>query len=309
MIVVVANPAAAAGRVGRQRARIETRLRAAGVDDVRWTEAPGDARRLAAEAAARGAARVGSLGGDGTHHEVAAGLLDAGGGAAMGVLPFGTGGDFARMTVAGHDAGAALAALCDAPARRIDVGRVTWQQGGQTRTDIVLNIVSVGLGGLVDRNVERLPKRLGGRLTFFVATVQAAWSWRPATVRVHVDGRDLGAHCVDNVFACNARFGGGGMRWAPDAVLDDGRLDVLIAQHRSFARQVAAAPTLYRGDVATLAGFERHVAATVDVEAVDGPLWIDLDGEPVGTGGVRVEAVPEALSVVGLRPDAVGRRG
>lgn len=307
MIAVVANPAAAAGRVGRQRARIEARLRDGGVADVLWTRAPGDARRLAAEAVARGATRVGSLGGDGTHHDVAAGLLDAGGSAALGVLPFGTGGDFARMTAAGHDADEALVALRDAPPQPVDVGQVTWQSEAGPQTDIVLNIVSVGLGGLVDRNVERLPKRLGGRLTFFTATLQAAWSWRPATVRVHLDDRDLGAHLVDNVFACNARYGGGGMRWAPDALLDDGRLDVLIAGHRSFVRQVAAAPTLYRGDIGTLDGFARHVGSTVEIEAVDGPLWIDLDGEPVGTGGFRVEVRPRALSVIGLRPDVVVR--
>ncbi|MDX1420356.1 MAG: diacylglycerol kinase family protein, partial [Rubricoccaceae bacterium] len=167
---VVLNPAAQNGRAGRQRAAIEAALR---VENVRFdlyvTERPGHATLLAQQAAPD-ADVVLAVGGDGTVQEVVQGLH--GSEAALGVLPLGTGNDFAYALGVPETLWEALQALLTAPVRTIDLGRVYWEDatddalGGHER--LFANCLGVGFDALVARNARRF-KRLGGRTAYHAA--------------------------------------------------------------------------------------------------------------------------------------------
>lgn len=298
--VLVANPAAAGGRVGRRWARIEARLleRLGPVRCV-LTEAPGDATRLAREAAAEGADAVLALGGDGTLGAVAAGL--AGTGTALGVLPAGSGGDLRRSLPAATDLWTAAAALPRAEARPIDLGRFTGvDDAGAPVAGTFLNLASCGVSGLVDRLVNASAKPLGGTVAFAGATLRAHHRYRPAPVRLTLDGEDRGVHTVATVIAANGRYAGGGMCFAPDARLDDGLLDCVVLPHRGLLASLPLLAALYRGahvrraDVLTMRGRRLEVTPLDD----DAPAWLDVDGEAPGRAPATFEVQPGALRLL-----------
>ena len=300
--VVIANPAAAAGRVGRARDALRAEITAA-LGPCRFveTERPGHAVALARAAVTDGAARVLSLGGDGTHHEVVNGLMDHPDGprVALGVLPAGTGGDL-RRSLGVWTLADALRALRERPTRPVDVGHAAYTaDDGAPAARWFVNLASCGVSGLVDRLVNASSKHLGGRASFFVGTLRALARYEPARVRVTADGRDLGAHDLATLVVGNGRYAGGGMCFCPDARLDDGALDLVVIPHAGLARTVARTPHLYRGTLAGVPGVLTARACEVTVEALARTAWLDLDGESPGRAPVTFRVHPGRLRLAG----------
>src|SRR5688572_7487889 len=140
-LAFILNPAARNGRAGRVREAIEAGLSRRGVEaTIVETEARGHATELAASLAGANDAVV-AVGGDGTAHEVVRGLY--GTETPLGILPEGTGNDFAHALGMPDDVDAAIGALLAAPARPIDLGRVRWTErvGGEViqRDELFVN--------------------------------------------------------------------------------------------------------------------------------------------------------------------------
>lgn len=300
--VVIANPAAGAGRVGRERDAVRRAVdEALGPCEHVETTRAGEAVSLARAAVEDGAGRVLSLGGDGTHHEVVNGLMGHpdGAGVAFGVLPAGTGSDL-RRTLGVATLGDALRALRERQTRAVDVGRAEYVcDDGSPGARWFVNLASCGITGLVDRLVNASGKRLGGTLSFAVGTVRGMLRYDPARVRVTADGRDLGAHDVSFVLVGNGRYGGGGMHFCPDARLDDGALDLVVMPHLGFARSAVHAHHLYRGTVGRAPGALVARVTEVRVEPIEHTAWLDLDGESPGRAPVTFRVHPGRLRLAG----------
>ncbi len=296
---MVVNPAAAGGRVGRRWVALELHLKAR-LGPVRFvhTAGPGDATRIAREAALDGADAVLAIGGDGTLGAVAAGL--AGTETALGVLPAGTGGDFSRDLPHARSLLDAAESLPRAGWRLIDVGRVTCRgDDGAPWEGTFLNVAAAGINGLVDRLVNTSGRWLGGPASFTLATLRAHRRYRPACVRLRLDGEDLGAHTVSSVVVANGRFAGGGMCFAPEAKLDDGLLDVVTLPALSLARGVGLMADLRRGTHLRREDVRAWRGKRLEVELEgEAPAWMDVDGEAPGVAPASFEVWPGALRLL-----------
>ena len=165
--LVIVNPRSGGGRAGRTfddvRAVIERRL---GPVDVAFTRQPAHAIALAREAAENGTALLIAVGGDGTLHEVANGVLDAGVGdrTAVGYVGQGTGGDFRRTLGIEHRLDAYVESIASGRTLAVDAGKLRFlARDGAHATRWFVNILSAGMGGLVDRYVSETTKVLGGK--------------------------------------------------------------------------------------------------------------------------------------------------
>lgn len=311
--VVVVNPAAGAGRIGRAREALIKKLRAGlGACEVLFTKARGEATELAAQAQAGGATTVVSLGGDGTHNEVVNGLLRGGSPSPvqLGVLSAGTGGDFCRGTVGGHDLDAGIRSLTESPATRIDIGRTRYRtDAGAAAERYFLNIASCGATGLICRIVDQSSKRLGGGIAFYLGTVRGLLRYKPARLRILLDGQRISEPDgteVTTVAVCNGQFAGGGMRFGPNARLTDGQLDVVIIRPSSLLNQLRHTPKLYKGTFTGVASVSQHRGRHIQVEPLsDRPAYIEFDGEAPGVAPAEFSVLPAALPVLGLQPWAI----
>ncbi|MBY5161650.1 diacylglycerol/lipid kinase family protein [Salsipaludibacter albus] len=302
-ILVVANPAA--GRpVGRGRPTpvetTATTLRQAGrVVDVAITRGPGEATRLAREAIDRGVRHVVAVGGDGTLHEVLNGLVDPESGQAhaegirLGLVSAGSGSDFARTF--GLDRAPTVTArhLLHDTTMAIDVGRVRLVgPDGTPGVRAFANVVSVGWPAAVVRRSVALPRSLGA-LRYVVAGVAAAPAMRTAPVVLDLDHtrRD---DPVCSVVVANGQFFGGGLKVAPRALPDDGRLNVQSWETRpvDVLREL---PRVRMGEHFDHPGVREWQTTTVTIRPEGDPLPVEADGEFLGTTPATVDLLPGLL--------------
>jgi YegS/Rv2252/BmrU family lipid kinase len=305
---VIVNPRSGGGRAGRTfpevRAVLERRL---GAIDVARTARPGHAIDLARDAAKGGAELVIGVGGDGTMHEVANGVLDAATGAAVGYVGQGTGGDFRRSLGIDHRLDAYVDAIASGQARHIDAGKLRYRaHDGSTRTRWFVNIVSAGVGGLVDRYVASTSKAFGGKAAYLWASARAVAVSQRGRLRCDVSlagerhTRELDSYMIA---VCNGRYFGGGMHVAPMAKVDDGRFEVVSLDAGGklafslFSRQIYEAKHLGAPGVQHFAC--DRVAIDIQNESARGVFLLDVDGEPLGGLPLEVEVVSKALTLRG----------
>lgn len=303
--LVVVNPGSRAGATGRRFAPVEALLRdALGDIEIEWTRGPRDAVRIAREGVRAGVERIVVAGGDGTTGEVAQGILGAGLGAycEIGLLPLGTGGDFVRSFGPPRSLEESIRALAAGESRSVDAGRVRFlAPDARERTLHYVNSASAGISGLTVELVNRAPKQLGGRASFFLGTVRALARYRFPPVRVVVDGKTLHEGPLTLATACNGAFFGGGMQVAPGALLDDGMLEVVVIAASSRARLLTRLPRIYGGRHLQEAEVQHCRGRVIELAPMsDETVWMELDGEPLGTLPVRIEVVPGALRFFGV---------
>jgi len=301
---VIVNPKSQGGRLGKRWSELaDTIGRAFPFDDV-MTTGIGDATRLAREALRGGAERIVAIGGDGTVNEVVNGFFEDGKpikpGAGLGLIPFGTGGDFRRSFDLPLEVGKAAAIIAADRRRTIDVGRLDYTRADGTRAlRMFANIASFGVSGVVDRLVNESGKRLG-RLSFMMATARATWSYKNQRVQLTFDGKDRVESTISTVAIANGQYFGGAMHVAPHAELDDGLFDVIAMGDFGFGDLVTSGRRLYKGTHLSMAKVSSRRAKVIEAEAIEAGanVELDVDGEPLGRLPARFEIVPAALSMI-----------
>jgi YegS/Rv2252/BmrU family lipid kinase len=303
-VVFVVNPSSAGGATGRQWRSIGARFRERlGDFGELFTARPMDAVLLARRALQDGADVVVAVGGDGTINEVANGFFDERGevirpGAALAVLPQGTGGDF-RRTFRWHESlDATLLRLAEGREKPLDVGRVTFTAtDGSTRSRHFVNIASFGSSGLVDRYVNGTTKILGGKASFAIGSLRGMMSWKDRVCRLRFDGGAAEELPITVVAVANGQYFGGGMWVAPQARTDDGVLDVTIWSGYGLLDFVTQSKKIYDGRHLELPGTKTRRARRVDAES-DAEVLLDVDGEQPGRLPASFEILPGALRIV-----------
>jgi diacylglycerol kinase (ATP) len=298
-LVVVANPAAGHGRAGRLIGKVTTALHRLRLPhEVRVSESGPDVERLAREAAEGGARIVAALGGDGTASLAANGIL--GTGAALAALPAGTGDDFAKGIGAGK-LDAAVELLANPKTVDLDVIEVT--TGADKRS--FLNIAGAGFDSEVNETANGMTVKLGATGTYVAALLKTLSRFSPASFTIQVDDErmELDAMLVE---VGSGRWTGGGMKVLPDAVMNDGLLDVCIVEALSKPAFLRAFPRVFVGSHTTHPRVRMRKGSRVQVEA-NRRVLVYADGELVGSLPAIFEIRPAALPVV-VGPDAKGVR-
>lgn len=265
-------------------------LRQQGHDlSVRVIWEPGDARVFAAEAAGQGAAVVIAAGGDGTVNEAIHGLFLDGEhpACALGVLPYGTANDFAAACgVPLQDPLAALQLIAAGPPVMIDVGRVNDR--------LFINVASGGYAAQVTTETRPEAKQILGPFAYFLTglasvTEVVARPTRLTAPDFHWEGEILG------ITVGNGRQAGGGFRVAPDALLDDGLLDVMIIPNVGWSELASLAHDLmHLDDRLTSEHLIYHQCPWLQIDAPEG-LQVNVDGEPLYGSSFRFEALARRL--------------
>ena len=289
------NPIAGRGRAKRRLPRILQLMEAAGVHAVvHQSTAVGDLESQVREAVLDGATQLIVAGGDGSIHEAVNGIMAAGGAAALGVVPVGTGNDFAKAAGIPLDWEAATTLLArriadQANPRRIDLGRMNdrWFANG----------AGIGLDAKVTQ-IARSYRWPIGDLVYLVAIFHTMVDGI-ATPDILIEADDFrwdGPLTLANV--SNGPWVGGMFHIAPMANNEDGRLELLIAAPVTRGRILQLLPKLMRGshmdetEIVHASVKRMKISASAAVPShLDGevqPLQSDFD----------IEVLPEALRLL-----------
>jgi YegS/Rv2252/BmrU family lipid kinase len=283
--LVLVNPSAGGGRAAKLLPQLEGALRARGIDhEVVLTTSLGHGCEEARKAATAGEIPV-VMSGDGLIGQIG-GVL-AGFDVPMGVIPGGRGNDLARVLGIPTEIPAAVELLAGGATRAIDVGEVNGRR--------FLGVASCGFDSEANRiaNQARLVK---GNLVYLYAALRAMAAWKPARFELTLDG-DPRSFRGYSVAAANSKAFGGGMFIAPDAELDDGKLDIVWISDHAKLRYLANLPTVFKGR--HVERDEVHVARVTQVRiSADRPFAVYADGDPIADLPATIRVLPQALNVI-----------
>ena len=276
------------------RAAVST-LRDAGIRlDVRVTWERGDAERCVVEAIADGVDTVIAGGGDGTLSEVAAALAHRDETAdalpSLGLLPLGTANDFASAAGIPTEPDAALRLVRDSVAAPIDLLKL--DANGETHW--AANLASGGFGTEVTTETHEGLKKLLGGLAYVLTGLSKLGRIEPLQAALRGPGFDWSGDFIALGIG-NGRQAGGGQALCPDALVDDGLLDVSIVPPLEGERLATFGTAMAEGKEAALDRVAvRRALPWVELEARQ-PLTLNLDGEPVEAMTFRIECMPKRL--------------
>jgi diacylglycerol kinase (ATP) len=297
---VIVNPASGSGKTGLRWSGWEAHFRAEGsIFDVGLTNESGHASRLAREAALSGYTKIISVGGDGTFNETLNGLIENDRAAAdvqLGVLPVGTGSDFARALRIPKDPRKAWQHLMNGKVSPLDVGRIDTRRGDKTVTRYFANVAGLGFDGEVSDRVNRSGRKGGGTIPYLTTMLAALLSYKNKMVKVTIDDRTIEGR-MNSVIVCNAKYFGGGMHIAPHADWADGQFDVILLGDFNKLEVLANTPRIYQGTHLLHPKVKFLRGRSVSVETQD-LMYLQAEGELIGEAPSTFKLLPNLLKVL-----------
>lgn len=298
-VKVILNPSADKGRAIQLKSQLEAWGQEYGGFDLVLTQQPGHATELARQAVNDGYDLVVAAGGDGTIHEVVNGLVRGSAGAAtLGVVPIGSGNDFAASLKLVSDPRQAVGRLFNGERRRIDLARLEDDQG---RFAIVSNAVGLGFDAMISIE-SRTITRIHGFAMYLLATLRTiAFYYQTPYFTLRLDDKPLSQKGMLLAIGLGARVGGGFLL-TPEATHFDGLLDSCLVGPVSRLTMLLLLPRVMKGTHTTHSAVQmfrnRQISLTSDLA-----LPIHIDGEIFAyprnnVRQVTVTVLPQALEMV-----------
>jgi diacylglycerol kinase (ATP) len=260
---------------------------------VHFTERPKHAVEIAKEVSSEICNVVVAIGGDGTIHEVANGLIDSN--IPLGVIPAGSGNDFARALDIPMDYKKALERILMGKQRKIDIGRIG--------KDYYVSVAGIGFDGKVAEvnNASKYKQwlnffKLGG-LSYGFSFLHVLLKYRPVNIEIKVDGKNFIFFNVWLIAIANIPNYGGGIRICPDACCKDGLFDICIVHNMTKWDLLRMFPKAFKGEhvfhpcVTMIKGKQVEVTANL-------PVNVQSDGELLTKTPVKVTIQKDALIII-----------
>lgn len=287
-MLVIANPGGGRGKTEKLLPRLESLLKGANADfKVKRTEAPKHATSIAQQERHNFDTMV-AFGGDGTVNEIINGLI--GGECHLGVIPIGTGNDFARSCGIPMSLEKAVDILLKSETKKIDLGVVNGQYFG--------NVVGVGFDAYTSKESRKIEK-LHGTMVYIWAVFKTLSKYESIPMRIELDDETI-EQSTYLVSIGNGWSVGGGMQLTPDAVLDDGIFHVCHIKDISSLKVVRNFPRLMNGNINKVDEVTIYQSRQVRITS-EAPLPVHVDGEiPDGEiTELQIGMIQGGLSVVG----------
>ncbi len=302
---MVVNPASANGSTGKRWPEIAADFEREGLSFVyALTETSGHATEITRRFLGDGHDLIIAVGGDGTTNEVVNGFFDENGrsirpGAALGFISGGTGRDLVRTLGIPTDSTDAVRHIVKSSPRPIDLGRAVFVNSeGVQESRYFINVAGLGLDGATAERVNRSSKALGGFISFLWATVVTLILYKNQKMSIIVDDEQICDEPITVVVFGNGRYFGSGMCVAPNALIDDGLLDIVILRDLSKPNLLISLPRVYKGThlshprITSLRGKKIRVNS-------GGKALLELDGEQTGRAPVEIEIMHHAINLKG----------
>jgi diacylglycerol kinase (ATP) len=286
---VICNPAA--GGKGDREAMVEILKGGLGAI-VRMTKRKGDAARLARSAITKGFDYIIAVGGDGTLNEVINGIAANVGKVQVGLLPLGTGNDFARTLELPSAVNDNIDILLSQRTTEIDLVRIK-----SDRVRYLVNVSAGGFSGLVNEKLTSKVKDTWGPLAYVRSAAAALPEMHAYRANIVIDGAEQLSIDLHNVIIANGRFVAGGLPVAPEADPRDGLFDVILIRKCSKPEMVFLAAQMLVGKHLSSDAIIWRRAAKISIRSRP-KMCFNTDGELIGNEPAVFQILPRALHFV-----------
>lgn len=287
-VAIVANPCAGRGKGQKTANKIERLLQSKNIDfQMYYTQYPCHAIELAQRAAEQYPV-VAALGGDGTITEVLEGIWQSQ--AHLGIIPSGTGNDYARGLNIPLEPVKAMDIVLQGHTTKIDVG---------VERDKVFGVLaSIGFPVTVIEYVNqcRDSSWLRGPLAILTGVIQTIRNLESHQVQLTIDGQEFDIKTV-GILVMNMPYGGGGLKFAPDAKYDDGLLTIVVVEDVGRLDLMKTLPLVYSGKHTNHPKVKIYQGKSIGIE-IEGSLPKMFDGEIRWATPLTIDIMPNATSVI-----------
>lgn len=268
------------------------------------TEHSGHAKELASEAVREGFRNILVVGGDGALHEVLNGVCSQTyvptSEVTLALIPVGSGNDWSRLHQIPRDYSDAVDLLdgFEGRVRLQDVAKIDTIHYGAPHCRYMVNIGGLGFDSEVCHlfDLEKARGKAGDR-QYFKCLLKGFAFYKAQNFKVKVDGVDFFEGPAFSVALGIGKYCGGGMMQTPDALFDDGLIDVTVVKNLSKLRLITKVPSLFNGKILSAKEVVHSRGKVLEITASP-DSFMEVDGESVGNTPVRIEVIPSAIRIV-----------
>lgn len=274
-------------------------------EDIRiiskFTERKGQATEFASEAVGSGFRKIISVGGDGTLNEVVNGIFNQNycppSEVTAGMIPVGTGNDWGRMFGIPLVYEGAVNVIKENKTLLHDIGVLSYFTGNEQHKRYFINIAGLGFEAMVVKKTNKQKdKGRSNNAIYFYNLLSSLISYRNTNTEMIIDGITRSAK-VFSINVGNGRYCGGGMRQTPDALPDDGLLDITVIKEMGRIEIIKALKILYDGTILSHPKVDGYRSTNLIVRS-ENLLYAEADGESLGHTPVEFSIIPAGLNVI-----------
>lgn len=270
--------------------------------EVFETRSKHDAIHLASKAVDQKFDLIIAGGGDGTVHQVVNGILqhreDARDLPVLGIVPMGSGNDFARSLNLEQNLDQLLRLFRKAEPKKVDVGMMTYHEAGTTESAIryFINEVDVGMGPEVVRKVNESGRPFGSAITYYLSILSTFISFKPMVVKIKTPKWSWEGK-IRTLAVANGKYYGHGLCICPDSKPDDRIFGTFICEGVSALTFIRYSGDLKKGKHVRIPEIHYNEADFVELTSPQNCV-IEADGEILGLLPAKIEMLPRQLSVL-----------
>jgi diacylglycerol kinase (ATP) len=299
---VIVNPNAGQRKAEKHWEKIALLLKESHFDFCEvFTEKKYHAIEITQNAIKKGFRKIIVVGGDGTMNEVMNGIMlqtvAEPTSIKLGMIPVGTGNDWCRMYNIPFEYKEAIKVLQSEKTFMQDVGKVCFFNAEESLSRFFINVTGLGFDGCVAiKHNRQKEKGKGNKFSYLTNMFAALLSYRSITTDIQIDEKKI----TEQVFSMNVgvcKYNGGGMIQVPEAIPNDGFLDLTIIKKISKIKVILNVHKLYNGKIATLKKVSLYKAQHISISAQQ-TMYIEVDGESLGHSPFEFSILPSAICVI-----------
>lgn len=299
--LVIINPVSGGKAAPKRWAKIQPILEAAGIQtEVVKTAYRDHGAELAKDAVQKGYRHIMILGGDGTANDVVNGVMQSGIAASdvvLAMIPAGTGNDWVRTIGKPHSGEALVAAIRNHKTQMHDVGLLTFQGESGIAHRYFINIAGLGFEGAVAKYLfDHSGKFYLGKLQYQLAILRTLFRYKHTHMQIKTDEQQSTLTAL-SIAAGNGKYNGGGLMQLPNAVFQDGLIDMTVITTMPKWKMVVSLPKLQSGAHVHMREVQTFRAKHISIQS-NPPVYIDADGEFIGTTPLDMSIAPQQIQVL-----------
>ena len=300
--MVVINPNAGNGKGKKDWDRISSLFKKNGIPIVPFfSEHKGHTIELTRTCIKDGHRNIITVGGDGTLNEVINGVFTQDycppEEITVGLIPVGTGNDWGRMFGIPLVYEGAVGVIRDSKVMIHDVGVISYYDGQEQHKRFFINIAGLGFESIVVQRTNKQKDRgRSNAAIYFYTLLSSLISYRNTEADIYIDGNKSTAK-IFSINVGNGRYCGGGMRQTPEALPDDGLLDITIIREMGRIEIIKSLKLLYDGTILSHPKVDGYRSSNIRVES-ESFIYAEADGETLGHTPAEFSILPGAINIV-----------
>ncbi|MCE5346282.1 MAG: diacylglycerol kinase family lipid kinase [Bacteroidales bacterium] len=300
--LVIVNPNAGNGEGKKNWKKISELLKKEDLPFIaEFTEKRGHAIVLTLDGITAGFRKIITVGGDGTLNEVVNGVFlnkecptrDI----SLALIPIGTGNDWSRMFGIPRDYEKAIKIIHDNKLMLHDIGLISFFEGSEKKNRFFINIAGLGFESVViKRTNTHKEKGWSGKGIYFYNLLMCLLSYKTTRAQIIIDGEKINAD-IFSINIGNGKYCGGGMRQTPNALPDDGLLDVTIIKGIGKIEIIRNLKILYDGSILSHPKIDGYRCKSLKIGS-DSLIYAEADGELLGHTPMEFSIIPASVNIV-----------